>query len=66
MSNSTYGTHRRDAGKKTQPVEDCAKSTPKEEGGGDIVWIDRLESDPTETDYPESNPSQQAFFCAMQ
>ena len=46
--------------KKTQPLRDCVKSTPKEEGGGDTVWITKL--DPTEGDYRQTPSEEQAFF----
>jgi hypothetical protein len=44
----------------------CVKSTPKEEGGGDTVWINcggcACVSDPTETNYPGAPLRRQAFF----
>ena len=48
--------------KKNAVREDCVKSTPKEEGGGDTAWIDPADFDPTGNNYPERLGPDQAFF----
>ena len=59
----------RATGKKNAVQSDCVKSTPKEEGGGDTIWIGaRLDDlncgviDPTGTHYADANHLPQHFF----
>ena len=55
--------------KKNAVQTDCVKSTPKEEGGGDIIWIGaRLKHlvrgviDPTASDYADAQLVPQQLF----
>ena len=59
----------RATGKKNAVQSDCVKSTPKEEGGGDTIWIGaRLDDlncgviDPTGTHYADAQHLPQHFF----
>ncbi|HHW63997.1 MAG TPA: hypothetical protein GX403_08615 [Rhodocyclaceae bacterium] len=55
--------------KKNAVQSDCVKSTPKEEGGGDTIWIGAQcvlskcrVSDPTEANYPDEARPLQVFI----